>query len=193
MTGNVVLLGFALAGAGGVSIAASLVALAAFLAGAVAGGRLGRQLGAQRLRLLTMAIVLEDVLVTLALLAAVAGEGHTTGPVRYELLSLLALAMGMQAATARRVGIPDLSTVVLTLTLTGLAAESPPAGGNGAQSGRRLAAVAAMLSGALIGGLLALHLGVTAPLGLAAGLLLLTAVAGFVLSSRVAPRAVAAS
>jgi uncharacterized membrane protein YoaK (UPF0700 family) len=42
MTGNVVLLGFALAGAGQVSIPASLVAIAAFLAGAAGAGRLGR-------------------------------------------------------------------------------------------------------------------------------------------------------
>src|SRR6202044_3250950 len=40
MTGNVVFLGFALAGAPGFSIAASLTALAAFAAGAFAGGRL---------------------------------------------------------------------------------------------------------------------------------------------------------
>jgi hypothetical protein len=38
MTGNVVFLGFALAGADGLSVPASLVALAAFLCGAAAGG-----------------------------------------------------------------------------------------------------------------------------------------------------------
>ena len=48
MTGNVVFLGFALAGAGGFSIAASLVALGAFSLGALAGGRLSTQLGAHR-------------------------------------------------------------------------------------------------------------------------------------------------
>jgi uncharacterized membrane protein YoaK (UPF0700 family) len=40
MTGNVVLLGFAFAGAPGVSISRSAVALLAFLLGAVLGGRL---------------------------------------------------------------------------------------------------------------------------------------------------------
>ena len=40
MTGNVVLLGFALAGAHGLSVPASLAALAAFLLGALAGGRI---------------------------------------------------------------------------------------------------------------------------------------------------------
>jgi uncharacterized membrane protein YoaK (UPF0700 family) len=39
MTGNVVLLGFAIAGAPGLSISRSVVALLAFLSGAVLGGR----------------------------------------------------------------------------------------------------------------------------------------------------------
>ena len=40
MTGNVVFLGFALAGASGLSAPASIAALGAFLVGAVAGGRI---------------------------------------------------------------------------------------------------------------------------------------------------------
>src|ERR1700733_10866894 len=40
MTGNVVFLGFAVAGAPGFSIAASLAAIAAFVVGALLGGRL---------------------------------------------------------------------------------------------------------------------------------------------------------
>src|SRR5581483_9629837 len=88
MTGNVVLLGFALAGAGGLSIASSLVALAGFVAGAIAGGRLGGHLGAQRVRLFTTAIMLEAVLVAVALAAAMIGGGQATGTVRYDLLAL---------------------------------------------------------------------------------------------------------
>ena len=45
MTGNVVFLGFALAGAPGFSIAASVVALASFWSGALVGGRVGSRLG----------------------------------------------------------------------------------------------------------------------------------------------------
>src|SRR6266566_1314405 len=41
MTGNVVFLGFAIAGAGGLSIWASLAALGSFLLGGIAGGRIG--------------------------------------------------------------------------------------------------------------------------------------------------------
>src|SRR5271167_3154145 len=41
MTGNVVFIGFALAGAGGLSASASLVALGSFLIGALGGGWIG--------------------------------------------------------------------------------------------------------------------------------------------------------
>src|SRR5689334_13361826 len=59
MTGNVVLLGFALAGAPGLSLGASLVALGAFLAGAAGGGVLGRRVGRHRGVLLRAAAVTE--------------------------------------------------------------------------------------------------------------------------------------
>ena len=185
MTGNVVFLGFALAGAGGVS-SATLVALAAFLTGALAGGRLGNRLGAQRERLLTITVALEVALVAAALGAALVGGAHATSAGASVLIVLLALAMGLQSATARRLGVRDLPTTVLTMTLTSLAAESPLAGGRDAAHGRRLAAVAAMLCGAFVGGLLVLHVAVTAALGVAAGLLVLAGLASHRLSSSAA-------
>jgi len=48
MTGNIVFLGFAIAGAPGFSPARSVTAIAAFLAGAIVGGRLGLRLDASR-------------------------------------------------------------------------------------------------------------------------------------------------
>ncbi len=72
----------------------------------------------------------------------------------YVAIVLLALAMGVRNATVRTLAVPDLTTTVLSLTLTGLAAESPPAGGTGRGSARRIAAVGAMLLGALAGALL---------------------------------------
>jgi uncharacterized membrane protein YoaK (UPF0700 family) len=69
-------------------------------------------------------------------------------------IALLALAMGMRNATIRRIAAPDLTTTVLTMTLTGLAADSPLFGGTGVGSTRRIAAVLAMLAGALAGALL---------------------------------------
>ena len=79
--------------------------------------------------------------------------------------------MGVRNATVRRVGVPDLTTTVLTMTLTGLAADSPVTKGSGKGSVRRIAAVLAMFTGALAGALL-LKASLALPLVAAAGLAL---------------------
>ncbi|MDX6637616.1 MAG: hypothetical protein QOJ01_1127, partial [Solirubrobacterales bacterium] len=88
-------------------------------------------------------------------------------------IALLAFAMGVRNATVRSLGVPDLTTTVLTMTLTGLAADSPPAGGSGKGSARRVAAVSAMLTGAVAGALL-LKTSLVLPLLAAAALALVT-------------------
>ncbi|MEW2396196.1 YoaK family protein [Streptomyces sp. NPDC046862] len=183
MTGNVVFLGFALAGAEGLSALASVVAMAAFLTGALAGGRFGTRFAAHRGRLLTVATALQTVLVAATFLTAAVSHGEVTAPVRYALIVLLGLAMGMQNATARRLGVPDLTTTVLTLTLTGLAADSTPAGGAAPRPGRRVLSVLAMFLGALVGALLLLHTDLTLALGLALLVLAATSVAAWRLSA----------
>ena len=90
---------------------------------------------------------------------------------RYALIALLALGMGIQNATARRLGVADLTTTVLTLTLTGIAADSRLAGGSGAQMGRRLLAVAAMTLGAFVGALLLLKVATLLSLAVAVAIL----------------------
>ncbi|WP_409235790.1 YoaK family protein [Streptomyces sp. PA5.6] len=151
MTGNVVFLGFALAGAEGLSATASVVSMAAFLAGALAGGRFGTRFAAHRGRLLALSTAVQVVLVAAALGTAVVTHGRVTTPVQYTLIVLLGLAMGLQNAVARRLGVPDLTTTVLTLTLTGLAADSTPAGGAAPRPGRRILSVLAIFAGALVG------------------------------------------
>src|SRR5260221_243696 len=64
---------------------------------------------------------------------------------------LTALAMGGRNATVRQLAVPDLTTTVLTLTLTGLAADSPWAGGTGRGARRRIIAVVIMFAGAAVG------------------------------------------
>ena len=85
------------------------------------------------------------------------------------LIALLALAMGVRNVTVRRIAVPDLTTTVLTMTLTGLAADSQLFGGDGRGTTRRTAAVLAMLLGAIAGALL-LKSSLALPLVLAAGL-----------------------
>ncbi|GAA2994544.1 YoaK family protein [Kitasatospora sp. NPDC006786] len=166
MTGNVVFLGFALAGAANLSATASLAALAAFLLGALAGGHLARRLPGHRGHLLTVAVAVQSALVAAAtVLAAVAG--HTGDPARYTLIGLLGFAMGGQNAVVRALKVPDLTTTVLTMTITALAADRT--------GPRRLASAVWMFAGALLGAVLVLRANV--PLALALALALLLAVA----------------
>jgi uncharacterized membrane protein YoaK (UPF0700 family) len=152
MTGNVVFLGFGLAGASDFSIATSIVAILAFAVGAVAGGRLGRRLGTHRGRLLAYATVVEALLVGVAAITALNGVGSEL--VRYAIVVALAIAMGVQNATARRLAVADLTTTVLTLTITGLAADGRFGAGGSGRAGRRGLAVLAMLIGAALGAVL---------------------------------------
>ncbi len=165
MTGNVVLLGFALAGAPGLSMVASLVATAAFLVGAALGGRLGRRLAHHRGALLRTGPAGAAALLGAAFVVAFGAAEPVDGPQRYVVLTTLAIAMGSQTAVARRLAVPDMTTTVLTLTLTGLAADARPMGGAG---GRRAVVVVAMFAGALAGALLTLRASPAAALALAA-------------------------
>jgi len=142
MTGNIVFFGFALAGNVASTVSLSLVALASFMAGAVIGGRVANGL---RARWLVVGFGMEVAMLTAATLVAFhAGPAHA-------LVSLLGLAMGLRNAITRKLAVPDLVTTVLTLTVTGLAAESSLAGGSNPRWQRRIAAVVAMLSGACSG------------------------------------------
>jgi uncharacterized membrane protein YoaK (UPF0700 family) len=177
MTGNVVFLGFAAAGAGGLSVPGSLLALACFLPGGVAAARLAGRLGDDRLRQLRAASAVQAVLCAAAIPVAALGGQDLGAGTRYTLIALLALAMGVQNATARRLAVPDLTTTVLTLTLTGIAADSWLGGGSGARTARRVLSVAAMLLGAIIGALLLLQVAAVAALSLATTILVVVVVA----------------
>jgi uncharacterized membrane protein YoaK (UPF0700 family) len=169
MTGNVVFLGFAAAGETTLSVVASLTAVAAFLVGALAGGRLARV--EEDHGVLRQATAAQALLVAVAVvLSATLGNGTRLGS---ELLIVtLGVAMGLQNAAVRRIGAPDLTTTVLTMTLTGFAADSKAAGGAGSHPLRKVVAVAAMLVGAFAGGMLQLHVAMWSALTLALVLIL---------------------
>jgi uncharacterized membrane protein YoaK (UPF0700 family) len=193
MTGNIVFLGFAIAGAQNFSIPASVAALAAFLVGALAGGYLGSKTGQHRGRYLAIVILMKILLVGAGLITAITiahPEDSQIG--RYLLIALLALAMGLQNAAARRLAVADLTTTVLTLTLTGLAADSTLAGGKNPRPGRRLAATIAMLLGAGVGAFLVLKVGIASVLALTLALLAVNGVASYRAASSSEPWTVAA-
>jgi uncharacterized membrane protein YoaK (UPF0700 family) len=172
MTGNIVLLGFGIAGGSGLPVLAPLVSLGAFLAGAALGGRMALG-GPTRTRHLLHALTIEiGAVLAATLLVAVLDitPDHLSGDL---VIALLAFGMGVRNAAVRRAKVADLTTTVLTMTLTGLAAESPLAGGDGAGSTRRIAAVVAMLFGAIAGALL-LKVDLAPVLGLAAVLAIAT-------------------
>ena len=168
MTGNVVFLGFALAGAGGLSIVASLLALGSFLLGAFAGGWLGSRNAAHRGRLLRAATASQAGLILLALLLALlAGEPLAEG-LRYALIVAAGAGDGRaerRRAAPRRARADD-DRAHAHAHRPGLRS-ARRVGGAGSHAGRRSMAVAAMLVGALVGGLLALHVSVSATLALA--------------------------
>ncbi len=185
MTGNVVFLGFALAGASGLSAPASLAALGAFLLGAVAGGRLAARYEGHRGRHLANATALSVIVLLLAVVAASIIGHPVSKTARYALIVPLAIAMGLQNATARRLAVPDLTTTVLTQTLTGFAAESRLAGAAATQrSTRRLIPVIAMFTGALAGALLVININLVVPLAVAAVLMGITAAGARRLSAK---------
>jgi uncharacterized membrane protein YoaK (UPF0700 family) len=172
MTGNVVFLGFAVVDAEDFSVPASLAAIAGFLFGALAGGWLAGWKGAHRGQLFAATLLIETLLVAVALaLALIAVVSAPVG--RYLIIAALSIAMGLQNATARRLAVPDLTTTVLTLTLTGFAADSGLAGGTNPRLGRRTIATASMFLGAAIGALVLLRIGTGSVLALALVLLLI--------------------
>jgi uncharacterized membrane protein YoaK (UPF0700 family) len=174
MTGNIVLLGFGIAGSGGLPVVAPLVSLGAFLVGSAVGGVLVETIGDRHAQHVARALGIEIALVLAAAIVAAATDVRPSTFAADAVIALLALAMGVRNATVRRLGVPDLTTTVLTMTLTGLAADSRVAGGSGQGSVRRITAVLAMLCGALAGALL-LEISLVPPLLAAATLALVAA------------------
>jgi len=188
MTGNVVFAGFAITGAPGFSLGASLFALAGFLSGASLGGRITAKAGHDRALHLRTAAVSELALLAAALITAVASGGAAaahgtlhmaTGTATFgtaiidALAALLAVAMGIQNAAARKLAVPDLTTTVLTMTLTGIGQDSRSGHRGHVTLIRRVLVVATMLAGGVAGAELVLNVGTIVPLALATSLLLI--------------------
>jgi uncharacterized membrane protein YoaK (UPF0700 family) len=177
MTGNVVILGMAAAGADDLPLAGPSIALAGFLCGALAGGRVVRPVaGGQWSRRIgfvfgLVGIILAGLAVTLFVVGA-----NPAGGSLLVIVALLSVAMGLQAATARHLAVKDITTVVVTSLITGLAADAAAAGTRQPWP-RRVLALVLISAGALFGALtLRFHPGLG--LAIAAGLTLLVAGVG---------------
>jgi uncharacterized membrane protein YoaK (UPF0700 family) len=169
MTGNILLIGFAAVGAPGLSFPASLTALCSFAVGAVLGGRIVQRFPQHR-RLLLVSMTLETAFTIVAAVIAATVTAIGTGWPRYVLIGVLAFSIGVRNAAVRHMGVRDMTTTVLTTTLTGLASESSFGGGRNAYVENRVTSVLAMFAGALVGATLVLHASPAWALALAAAI-----------------------
>jgi uncharacterized membrane protein YoaK (UPF0700 family) len=152
MTGNVVLLGMAVAGGDGLPVLRPALALVFFMVGALLAGRLLRKApegwsGLTSIAFGAVAVGTTAIAVVVGLVDVAADE--TLGSV---ITSGLATVMGIQAATAKRLKVAEVTTVVVTSTITGLASDSRLAGGKGKFWGRRALAIVLIGLGAVAGG-----------------------------------------
>lgn len=185
-TGNVLLLGFAIAGAGGFSLAPALLSLVGFLTGGAAGGWIGRNRRLRPRGWITIALSLELALLASAALLAIGLDLGGAEWRRYLVVLGLATAMGLRNAAVRDLAVKDLATTtVVTMTMTGLLSDAERDGPGGPNLTRRGGAIASLLAGAIVGALITLH--ASAALALAVCVLLAAASLGL-LTHTPAPR-----
>src|ERR1700761_6937715 len=124
MTGNIVFMGFACGGVPGLSIERSAIALGFALLGGLLAGKLDSSLERQRRNTwLAVAFGFETVLLFAAMSVSWCFEPHGGDryPIAlYGIIALTALGMGMRIGSVRRAAVPELTTTVLTLTVTAL-------------------------------------------------------------------------
>jgi len=123
MTGNTVLLGLAIGQGQGLAALRSIIALVAFAVGAALGAIVVEEGGhpTEWPATVTRAVWAEGVI--LALFAAIWHLGPRSGATLYVLISMSALAMGIQSAAIRHLKVPGVATTYITGTLTSLVAE----------------------------------------------------------------------
>lgn len=157
MTGNILLLAFSLGVRDthgrfaevfpGGTVLPYLAALGAFAVGAVVGGRLvragetGRRAG----------FTIDASLIGIAVLVVALTHPGSANDARYPVIMILACAMGLQNALMRRWGIRDLATNLMTLTFTGLHADSTLGGGNNPRALRRSVSILIFTASAAVG------------------------------------------
>ncbi|MGC1164485.1 MAG: YoaK family protein [Solirubrobacterales bacterium] len=171
-TGNVIFLGFGVAGTAAAPVLAPLVALMAFVAGGGLAASLARHgaLGGARAGL-GPALALEVGLLAVAALVAASTAVSPGELPAYLAIALLSLAMGLRNTAVRGFGGPNLATTVLNLTMTALTSPAPLSVASGSDMAQRAAAFAAILAGAATGALL-LKASLTLPLATAAAITL---------------------
>jgi uncharacterized membrane protein YoaK (UPF0700 family) len=178
MTGNVVILAMGLTGAGHLPVVGPVVALVGFVVGAIIAGRALRGVPKGWSRRDTTVLTVVALLLVVAVIPTIVAPATPYPPsIGLSVTALLGIAMGMQAGTARHIAVADVTTVVVTSTLAGLAYDSWLGRRTGQPWLRRLFAVVLIAAGALTGAAL-LQLRFWLGLGLAALILVVVAALG---------------
>ena len=162
MTGNLLLMALSIGTGSALGESARYIpAIAAFSLGALVGGRLLR--GPQKLQDRRIGFAVEWLVIVAATVLAWLAKPDSHNLAGQIVVAMLALAMGIQNAMVRVHGVPDIATNVMTVTFTGIIANSTPAGGTNRNWRRRVTSVGLFMASAAIGGLL-LQFGTVWPL-----------------------------
>ncbi len=183
MTGNVVFLGLALAGAPGFSVARSALPIAAFAIGALLGRRAFRAAGSHRGKAFRNVVAVKATLAAVVVVIVVLAHNDFDARTRDYIVALLAASMGTQLAAIRFLAVRDLPTVVLTLVITGALIERERGWADPAAL-RRVLAITTFLIGVTAGGLLVRYVSVGASLSLGLAILIGVATAAHLASRR---------
>ncbi|WBU37663.1 YoaK family protein [Homoserinibacter sp. YIM 151385] len=152
MTGNVLFIGFALVGVGGIPLLNNVLALAGFAAGSIIGGRIvGRGHPASSWPRRSLGVLIGGGLVFFALAGLWALLGALEERWLLLVTVLLAAVMGAQVSAVKPIGNSDITTIVVTNTIANLARDSRLGGGTGQRWLTRLLAVLCMFAGAAVG------------------------------------------
>jgi uncharacterized membrane protein YoaK (UPF0700 family) len=177
MTGNIVILGMALTGADDLPILGPVLALAGFMVGAAVAGRLLRDLVAGWSTKTTVVFSLVALVLVAAGVTMIVLDDPAE-PVLLGVTTALGLAMGAQAGAARHIAVKDVTTVVVTSTITGLAADSVFGSRVDKHPWRRRAGAIALIGAGAAVGALALNVHIAFGIALSAAITILVALLG---------------
>ena len=153
MTGNLLLMALSIGAGSALGQSARYIpAIMAFSLGALIGGRLLRV--PQKLQERRIGFAVEWVIIVAATALTSVADPDAHNLAGHVVVAMLALAMGIQNAMVRMHGVPDLATNVMTVTFTGIIADSTPAGGTNRNWRRRVTSVGLFMASAALGGLL---------------------------------------
>lgn len=185
MTGNVVILGMGIAAEDDLPVAGPLIALLGYLVGAAVAGWLVRRRPRGWNSLVSTAVFVNAAVLVVAAAVLVAAPEAGGSLIGVAVAAVIAVVMGSQASVARFLAVTDMTTVVVTSTITSYASETLLAGGLMPLKHRRLWAVVAIFGGALAGALI-MKLHISIPVFLAAAATLIVGVLGHVFWDRAA-------